>query len=248
MKCVYSQKGLSLVEVLVSVSIVSILAVLTLGVNANFLQKNDYLRSRAIAQILKENIIGVMKSEQAILYTSRDTTFNFASNFSCIVNSTDCIALNTIDSPFALKTADNLLFMGSYDPLNPSHGFSPDGKPCTTFTSAATGSKECPFRYTFTWTPLCGTAATCIKPQILMKARFVYNPGPSDPPINTDSFSFSLYKGFSDDISIKAVCDIVKGVFDPTNRTCQIDFLNFTCPGTTGFTGGVNGVPVCTAY
>lgn len=245
---VFKTKGVSLVEVLVSLAILSIFVLLILGISSNLLSKNTYLRDRAAAQIIKENLISVMKKDQAILFTVQDVDYNSASNFTCIVSNTDCSSLYSVDTPFALKTADNSLFMNTYNPLNASHGFNLEGKPCTTFTTLPVGSQDCPFRYTYTWTPLCEGPGLCIKPQILLKAIFYYNPGPGFTPMNTSAFSFNLYKGFSDEISVKSVCDITKGTFDSVNKTCQIPFRNFSCPGTTGLTRGVDGVPYCTAY
>lgn len=242
-------QGFSLIEVMVVIGVSSIVLGLAGSYYLSTFRSQNYFIEKGNVEILREKFIRVMQDDVAWERTIKDVTVNGSSNFNCLVNQTDCIALNGVPSAFTPKSADDQLFMGAYNAHNPAHGFTSAGLPCTSFTTSIAGSPSCPIRYTFTWTPLCppAPATTCFKPQILINGTFVYNKGPGVVKLNQSALSFVIYRGFADEMALKKTCeDIINGTYDATTKVCTLGYTNFTCPAGTVVTGMINGVPQCT--
>lgn len=248
MKLYKKYSGFSLIEVMVVIGVSSIVLGLAGTYYLSTFKSQNYFLEKGNAEILRERIIRIMQDDIAWKKTIEDTTYNSSANFNCLVAETDCSALSATQTAFTPKSADNQLFMNTYNSLNSSHGFTSSGVPCTGFTTAVAGSPNCPMRYTFTWSPLCPPLpATCAKPQIVITGTFSYNKGPSAVKLNQSSMSFVIYRGFSDDMVLKKTCeDIMNGVYDSVTKVCSLGYANFTCPFGRVVTGMVNGVPQCT--
>jgi len=99
----------------------------------------------------------------------------FSGNMDCLRYGTQCVGIN--NQSFALVDgAGNLI----YNALNPSEGFTPAGRRCTTYApNNATG--ECYFRYNLRWTALCTGGAGCVNPMVSVDATLSVSQNAKSP-------------------------------------------------------------------
>lgn len=81
-----------------------------------------------------------------------------------------------------------------YDTSLATQGFDMAGQVCNGFVAPpAAGNDDCPFRFEFTWVPLCGGAASCTGSPIEVTGTLVFN-GDTRFKINPAKFTFTIEK------------------------------------------------------
>lgn len=164
--------GFSLLEMMVSLGIISIVFVAgtsLLGVYSQHLRQVNF---QATLQTLHSQFLDNINSGGSWQNTITDSLARNAS-MACIRNKTACAtgALNNL----VLYTQSNTVF---FDPTVPTNGFSSEGLPCGNFDPVG-GSDTCPISYTVTWEALCTGVAACINPGVRVRVTALLRPAGS---------------------------------------------------------------------
>jgi len=211
-----SNRGLTLVELLVSVSLVSILALGAAVLGSQVVKFSSQISSVDAAQTIRERALEIINSEQGW-----NRTISNAANaavFNCLVLGTDCSAAP--GGQFSIVDSGGLWT----DHTNGNWGFDASGLPCTSYNSAA-GNDACPFRLNVSWMPICA-GAPCTNPEIRIVGNLEFSPATKDgqgAKINKDRFALDFVRGAAD--SLAATCRTLNGRFNLATRTCVMPLV-----------------------
>lgn len=172
---IYTNKGLSIIEVLVAVGLMSIVSVgvMTMMQNTVIDQKKNVLMSSLRENKLRiENII----RDQGAWSRTVNGPLNTSALWTNLRNNSQVTEIpNTNPEKVVLyDAAGNVAFnLLDWDDTT-GNGFTDAGAACTTFTTA--GNDSCPVSYRVLISADCGAPATCINPQLKVVARLIFRP------------------------------------------------------------------------
>jgi len=217
-----SQRGFSLVEIVVSVGIIAML----MGGVATYVQVTAETKRKIDTGLslagVKESIIRNINSPGAWNVTIGKNPNLACLNYTsagCNQGDTGTIAVYDIAGNLVAGSAANA-------------GFDKFGKPCTTF-SATGGDNACVFHFNIQWTAQC-SYMPCKDPQIKIDGTLTYSP--SDPKLKdgvyVDRYNFSFFRSETIPNSLEAVCVSLGGAFNNVTNSCQFPWAGFNCgPG-----------------
>ena len=212
--------GLSMVEVLILVGLISVISAGVITVAQQFIRMQSQNNQKMMAVELRDELKKTISDQAAWNKTISDLSLNpdGSVHFDCIRNSTDCssVASAVPIYDFIPKTATDTVYKNTYNPIaNPNQGFSTDGTVCNTFApSTVVATTNCAFRFTFKWAPDCTGFAlgTCIDPRVIVSISFSHNPVPGIiiiPSGTTDPNSISkvFMRGLEfDNLTLQSIC------------------------------------------
>lgn len=193
-----NERGLSLVELTLTIGVMSFVASLTAAI---LLQVNTANRKMNLQQqltILRDEFSIMLLQRKHWEATVNDTVFNNATTFACLRDGTPCNApppplpgnpQGFQFTPIAYHETGDLPVAGvlgkpkeGYLPHQFGNlGFAPDGSLCQFFSSTAP-STQCPVRIDFFWRPVCATFP-CTNPDVQISMRFmIRNPASAQLP------------------------------------------------------------------
>jgi competence protein ComGC len=182
---VRNNKAFGIIEVLIAVSIVTVLIMGLTAVNFRTFNVSDQGVARAHFQLAMRNfsslVLDARSWQQTLIQNSIGGTFN-AGQMDCLRNSTSCAV---VDQLFALVDAAGNVF---YDATSPTAGFTRFGIPCNSFTANGEPVGDCIFRYELRWTAVC-TPPNCINPPVRVSARLIRNSQAQGFPLNLNLYS-----------------------------------------------------------
>lgn len=190
-----NQRGVSLIELAVGVSVLAIMTLVSTSMIRNFSQYQHRLRIQATLAILNEQMRENLKSQITWQNTIDDNANNPA--LLCLKEKGVCAEGAAI--PILMRGVDNEIFFDSRPGTN---GFTDNGAPCNTFNNAA-GNNACPISFNITAQLNCaGASTTCTNPTVALTSRMLLRPtGPpgflpeSWGPINIASYNTDLIQG-----------------------------------------------------
>lgn len=183
-----NNKGLTLIELLVSVGLISIVSLGVMSIIGNMQAEQNKAMLQNTLRSLKSQIEYLIRDPSAWSQTINYTHATFPYNSSARFNSLRSMSLVNITG-FNYKsdaTSEKIiLFTSTGDPdeafnlLGPAdtsgNGFTIQGTKCTTFN--ITGNDLCPISYRLLVGYACpGSVNTCNNPQMRIVARLVYSP------------------------------------------------------------------------
>ncbi len=176
-----TQKGFSILEVLVATGLMAIISLGLVTMFQNMAIEQKRINLFNTLRELKSRMEFVVRDQNAWVKTINDTS---NPSLSCLINSTICTVQDpATGSPTKIVLSDaagNRVF----DLLDwtgaGASGFTENGTPCTTFSSAAgAGVDSCPISYRLVYLMFCTNGATtCSNPQIKVTGRLIFNPHP----------------------------------------------------------------------
>ncbi|HEX7672809.1 MAG TPA: hypothetical protein VF412_01490 [Bdellovibrio sp.] len=215
-----SQKGISLVSVIVALAIVSIGF---FAVNSSLLTSlnvKSHLNMDANIAVFRSKVISSLANAATL-----DQILQLNSAMACEANRSDCSSMKGIDSNVIVVGPDGTKLT---DATNASFGFTKDGSTCTTY-DATSGSDECPFRFDVTWTPICPPSGSCANPQNKFKGTFSFKGKQLTlDAIKMKKFNFVVIPSHYNN-SLESNCTAIKGVFNSANGSCTLP-LEGMCP------------------
>ncbi len=194
-----SKRGVSLVELVVASLLLGVLAA---GVMSLFRDSADVrMKRRWVAQALqvKNNALVLLLNKPSWKSTVKHSSN--ATSFACLSDVSTCT-----DSPSeALKVFD-AAGVEYFDHSNTSLGFNEHGERCAEF-NAATGDDACPFRYEFSWRPICETFPCAKLTQIEVQGAFQFRPKSENLKniLNLENYHIRLVKNLADTMNSWAV-------------------------------------------
>ena len=250
LKIISNKSGIGILQILL---IISITATIGAGIIALVDNNKKSLNAQLLkvsTKLLTDTFNGLINDDMAW----RNTTANNP-NMGCIYNGTNCAGSASSFTPFVPYNIDGTLFLNGYNPNNPSHGFSPVGDFCTTY-SATTPTNRCPLRYTFTWQPICPASGPCVRSNIRIRINAVHTPESGTLRLNTTMFqspySTDFVRGIPDIAKAQTACQNINYSWDNTLLICRPQAgtnasLNRTCPNLTSYDAlqRPNGVCAC---
>ncbi|MGE0633310.1 MAG: type II secretion system protein [Pseudobdellovibrionaceae bacterium] len=159
-------RGFSLTSMLAGVAILGIVAV---GIN----QMIIVMTSRSQQSITRSNI-SLMRDDFVALIGNQavwDQTKSKNPSMQCLINKS---CTNGSGGKFSIYDSSGAV---AYDSLNPSAGFTLDGRSCTTYSDS--GNDGCPLRFELSWTASCNDGAapgSCRYPTELVTVAFKFSP------------------------------------------------------------------------
>ncbi len=188
-----NQKGLSLVEMMVVVTIMSLVGLGMSSLLTNMVSIQKKTEKKDVLLQMKNLIEANIKDNNAwansVIHATNNTTLN------CLRDTVGNCADGAVQTNFNIyNRANTLVFQGA----SATGGFSPEGVLCNTF-NATTGNNLCPFRYNLRWTARCpGGVNPCNKPVVHVVGDLVVNPAnKSDPSnnINVGAYRIDFNRG-----------------------------------------------------
>jgi len=231
-------KGMTIVEAMVGVSVLTIVGLSTAAVITNMAQAKKYIDIHRSAVLVNKQIVAKIQSEYSWERTIQGL------GISCLVNDTDCsshvnypagtsvalpegVTVTDVSSNLSLYDERGNLF---YNTAAGGSGFSLSGMPCDDF-DRLNGNKRCPFRYNLQWRARCPSAGACINPQIEINGQFVYRWAQNEPqpPLNANQFSFTMLRPLKAS-TLANYCRSIGGSFDEATGRCRMGFQDRLCP------------------
>ena len=211
---IYSARGFSLIEMLVTVAVSGFLVMATAITVTSVTQWGKSSENSSAAY---DMMISVSRSFQSPTAWSRTVSDPLNTNMSCLVHHTDCSGKG---GAFRVNDDNGVLI---YDPsiigasAHPAQGGSPaaaatvqsamDGSEsnlsgfgkgglCTTFNPQHENG-ACPYRYDVKWTPHCPATGPCINPPVKISATLVLprTLSSSSSVLNSNNYSISYEMG-----------------------------------------------------
>ncbi len=195
-KCV---KGLSLIEVMISMVIMSLIGLGTASLLQNMFNVQRKANLKASALQIQETMTAVLRND-----TAWQATVDAPANsgvLSCLreppVPAAGCNDGQTSANNFVIHNRDGAAW---YNLVLPGTGFDANGNVCATFNpTLGSGSDACPFRFEVRWTATCPNGVgPCVKPQVSLAVTLNFNPAdPSDPRnrIDVNEFTTVIERG-----------------------------------------------------
>lgn len=179
-----SESGFGLIEVIIAAAILSIVALGITTLVEDMLRVQKKSNSVAVINNFRTMITAAVQNGLSWEKTVADVAAATGNpSMQCLRDDTSLCANDAL-ADLNLKDSDNGL---AYYSATANHGFSYDGKYCTSFPSDA-----CPFRWILQWQAKCPTAAACNSPNVKVTGRLVYTPGAAG--ILPGGFNPELYK------------------------------------------------------
>ncbi len=183
-----NQKGLSLVEMMVVVTIMSLV-----GVGVSSLLTNMISIQKKVEK--KDSILQFKNALEANIKDNTSWAFSVyhatnAATLNCLRDDVGgCVDLTTFNNFNVFNRAGAIIFQGA----SATGGFTYAGISCNTFDAAA-GNDACPLRYNLSWTVRCpGGVNPCNKPIVHVQGLLVNNPqNKSDTSNNIDVGAYTL--------------------------------------------------------
>ena len=223
MRKIINSKGMSLVEVMVVLTIMSMIGLGTATMMKNMFSIQKRVDTKSNILQLQNNLETLLKNDDA--WGASVTAAANAAKLGCLTDSvaTTCADGFTASDWQVFDNTGALFFRAD----QATRGFTIDGAPCNTFNRVA-GDDTCPLRYDLTWTALCpGTTDPCQKPQVVIVGNLVYAPlNLSDPSqrINVADYQININRG-------------ERMRYEPFEITYQVTGL-VAGPGSGGIPGG----------
>lgn len=191
-----SKKGLSLIEVMIVVGIMSLvgLGVTSLLTNVAKVQRKGSVKSEL--QVVVQNVKANLLDDDSWVQTINAYPLGSPKLIDCLRDDVDpanyCVSGTSVSDITLRDPAGNVF----YDGETPTAGFQESGAPCNTFDPLpGPGNDDCPFRYDVTVEMTCASGGTCQKPKVELVASLQVNPaskGQSKFNINTNNYDFDL--------------------------------------------------------
>lgn len=180
------RRGLGLIEVLISIVIMSIF-IFTTQQALQYAQRGQASSQLGFDLMVgRNNIISVLSQAEVWNQTKLNN-----SGMDCLKNGTDCTGKG---GPFDIYAYDGTSVTAYYSPVgNASYGLTKDGVQCTTFVApGSTGNRNCPMRLELTWEPICPATPPCINPNVRVKGTFIVNTPEEGSAIKVDRLNFEM--------------------------------------------------------
>lgn len=178
--------GLTLLEVLVAVSIITTTIVLSFGVIASINKQSKH--SEVVSQILvfRNNIINTLRNKNVWA-----SIVNNNESMECIKDFEDCRGLGGLtDGEFDVYLENNTL---SYSSSSVNQGYDLNGNVCNNFVPpGSTGNSLCPIKLKLYWFPVCHPTESCVKPAIRIRGVFTINTPQALFEFNLSRINFDL--------------------------------------------------------
>lgn len=226
-KLLKNSRGMSLVEVAVSLAVVSILGVSVMELSQAGSKDNIRLNMSRRALNQRQSIETNLKNPVA---WNNMVTLN--SSFNCFSDPAGC-ALNPAAGSggfydFVVYDADPLnLKKISFDPTDLKTRISIMTEACPAGLSDP--NEFCPLRFQAKWKPICNTYP-CRNAQVQINVALNYDNN-GKVPFDSHRYDISMIRDF-DSSSIQSACLALNGVYNPTTGKCLPKQTNKVCPPT----------------
>lgn len=160
-----NSNGLTLLEVLVAISILTTTIVLSFGVIASINKQAKH--SEVVSQILvsRTNLVNTIRNKVIWKSIVENNT-----SMECLKNFSDCRGLGGNPAgEFDIYLEDASKW---YSSSTATQGFNLKGEVCNEFSNSGNGSPLCPTKLKLYWYPLCHPTETCIKPLVQIRGEF----------------------------------------------------------------------------
>ncbi|MFP5520676.1 MAG: hypothetical protein ACLGGX_12285 [Bdellovibrionia bacterium] len=174
-----NNKGITLTQVLVMMSVISISSVAILNLMESQKNVQTEMNVKTTLMTLRQNILGTIGNHYA---WSQTRTKNFTmqclspSQPYCNPNSSQRALLALYDSSGTLL----------YDSTDPQNGFTLSGQACNTYS--VNGNDNCPIRIDIEWRGACA-AVPCADMEDMIHINFAYSPSTKSFPLNTSNYN-----------------------------------------------------------
>ncbi|MCB0343392.1 MAG: prepilin-type N-terminal cleavage/methylation domain-containing protein [Bdellovibrionales bacterium] len=222
---VKNERGLSLVELLVTIGIFSIILSVTLTMMADMLRVQSHLSFRYAVQDLRDSIKTLINHEvpwdNTVSYNGTDQ--NDTACLKDVANSFECktAAENTSnDIPNKIRAIVNSSNDLAYDlDIDNGRGFDKNGSACSTYPSI-----ECPIGVRAQWKPMIGagcTTASCKSPTVTVEVTFEKYQGTGSFPVNIARYNFDLMRP-GVPATVNTMCQSIGGTYDNATGLCAL--------------------------
>jgi prepilin-type N-terminal cleavage/methylation domain-containing protein len=184
--------GMSLVEVMIAVSVMSVVGLGLLHINSELQKAARQGTAKTAAREIRQNLVQVLENNESWVQT---VSHKLNQTFLCLSGTGDCHEAQGASKPglpYAILDPVGQVF---YDGQNPTLGYTLNGAKCDKFPSPA-----CPFHVELTWRPLCLPPPVACRPsQVEVSGRVIFDVGPTAPvnmrmAYNPDNYAFKIIK------------------------------------------------------
>ncbi len=208
-----SNKGFSLIQVMMLASVAGILSFITVNMMQNNLKINKRLNAKVSAGMINASVIAILNNSK-----SWENTLSANQTMTCLEDSADCSSFGDLAEPFELRDVhDNIV-----------KGFTSTGAACTGFVGPSVvgpngplpGVDHCPFGVELKFLPDCVDDA-CENPLVGITGVVYYNP-------SNRSFSFNPEKNKIDITrtalggSFALLCNRFLGTYIHASQSCTL--------------------------
>lgn len=189
-------KGMSLVEVMIVMTIMSMIGLGTATLMKNMFSIQNRANVKAAATEIQNNLKNLLEND-----TSWSNSINLGANttiLGCLQDGSGGCTNGGGPARTNWDVRDNSLANNSYyNASSVSGGFDMNGNFCDAWNAA--GNDACPFRYNLQWIADCGTRpAPCNKPAVTIQGTFLFSPTDASDPrnrINVNDYNFTILRG-----------------------------------------------------
>ncbi len=207
-----NQKGFSLVEVMVSVGMMTIAGLSIMGLSQLANQDSLQLRATRVALTARAQIEAALKNPASWRQSVAQNT-----SFACVNTSPGCNLSGSNAGYY-----DFVLYgtgageKVTFDSTDTTTRYSIQGGACPAGT--ASPDPQCPIKFMARWKPLCQTYP-CLNPTLDIKVSLVPEFGTNAPPFNPAKYEYATVRGV-DDGSLQSACQILNGTYNVATGTC----------------------------
>jgi len=194
-KLTKNNQGMSLIEVMILVTVMSIIGLGSASLMKNMSQSANRSSARNSIDLLRDNLNQLLQDENAWNNTVNDPANT--GSLGCFRSGTPACAnpYNVAVANINIRDASGGLW---YEASLATTGFTYEGQTCATY--AAAGNDACPLRYNFAINSAC-TGAACPNPRITITATL------ANSPLNTSDTRIKLNLG-------NYVVNVIRGELD----------------------------------
>jgi len=231
---IFSQRGYSLVEALVTMGIMSAVALSFSTLFHNMNKQLKLIESKNTIMSLKDSVRAVLTDETSWQLTVENLT---NTSLNCLKESAsaggyDCASQFNKDGEIKVlmsgsATSPYVAYRTGKSSGTNFWGFNKIGSECNDFND--NGNPNCPIKMAITWKPQCGSAAACKSPFIRVDVKFEFNQGNSGEHygINAARHNFFISRpGRSH--TVEEVCTSLGGALNGSGD-CEISITQEQC-------------------
>lgn len=166
------RQGFTLLSVAIGTALLMTAVVAVLSVFGRNMAQAEHVNENISGAVTRNNLGAILSNPTAWSATVADQASNGTCNatLACLSQTGGCgVGLKTAPIQCIYDVDGTLIFDGRVA----TSGFGIDGQPCSSF-DAIKGNQDCPFRPTFTWSPVCATAP-CIGTPLIVYVDFQYS-------------------------------------------------------------------------
>lgn len=216
-----TNKGFTLLELLVGVAIITISGLGIAGLSSLVSRSTGEANAKFVVSNFKLLLQSTIENPEAWNNTVRA---NADGSMSCLANKVSCSggaggAGSTELASFDLYDAENHLI---YKATKENTGFTKTSEVCSEFSQE---SADCPFRYDLKWKAICPNTGECLNPIISVQGTLQISSRAKN--LNSEG-NFSVLRGFASN-TVQRSCASFGGVFNSSTRQCDRPLLTQAC-------------------